>query len=134
MEDCIFCKISKGEIPSYKVYEDDNFLAFLDINPFVVGHTLVIPKKHFKWVWDLDGKDYLELMEKVRMVAIALRKTFNTEFVSQGIIGVDISHAHIHLMPREIGDYAGFFPDQKLDPKPTAEEFKKVAEAIKNKI
>jgi len=131
MEDCIFCKIIKGEIPSHKVYEDENVLAFLDINPFVVGHTLVIPKKHAKWVWDLEEPDYFALMQKVKTVAEALRKTFNTEWVGEGIIGVDVPHAHVQIMPRRADDGLGGFPAQRLSPKPTDEELNKVAEKIK---
>ena len=131
MENCIFCKIAKGEIPSYKVYEDDDFLAFLDNYPLVVGHTLVIPKKHSRWVWDLDTASYSALTQKVKIVADALRKAFGTEFVSEGIVGEDVPHTHIHVMPRKIGDGFGGFPTQKLSPKPTDEEFKKTAERIK---
>jgi len=131
MEDCVFCKIAKGEIPTYKVYEDDNVLAFLDNNPVVVGHTLIIPKKHVKWVWDLEDVDFTILMQKAKLVANGLRKKFDTDFVGQGIIGVDVPHAHIHIMPRKAGDGLGGFPSQKISPKPTDEEFRKIAEDIK---
>lgn len=134
MEDCIFCKIAKGEIPSYKVYEDDNFLAFLDINPFSKGHTLIIPKKHAKWIWDLNEKDYSDLMNAVKRIAAAMQKEFKTEWVVEGIAGIDVPHAHVHIIPRQIGDGLGAFPNVILNPKPSDEEMKEIAEGIKSKI
>lgn len=132
--DCIFCKIGKGEIPSDVVYEDENFLAFLDINPFTKGHTLLIPKKHYKWVWDLEEKDYLGLMVAARKIARAIQKTFDTEWVVEGIAGVDVPHAHVHIIPRQMGDGLGAFPNKVLNPKPSAEEMKEIAEKIKKNI
>jgi len=129
--DCIFCKIAKGEIPSYKVYEDADLLAFLDINPFSLGHTLIIPKKHFKWVWDMEQEDYLRLMAKVKYLAEALKKTFKTDWVVEGIAGIDVPHAHIHIIPRQIGDGLGAFPNKVLDPKPSGQEMEDTAKRIK---
>ncbi len=134
MENCIFCKIAKGEIPSYKVYEDDNLIAFLDINPFTKGHTLLVPKKHIKWVWDLDEKDYLDLMSVVKRIAKVLGKKFNTEWVVEGIAGIDVPHAHVHIIPRQIGDGLGAFPNKVLDPKPSDKEMKKIADGIRKEI
>lgn len=99
MTDCIFCKIVKGEIPCYKVYEDDKFLAFLDINPQSPGHTQVIPKEHFRWVWDTPNTgEYFEVAKKV---ALAQQKAFNTEFILSKIVGEDVSHAHIWVFPNK---------------------------------
>lgn len=97
MEDCVFCKIVAGEIPSYKVWEDKNFLAFLDIHPLSPGHTLVIPKKHFRWVWDVE--DYCEYFEKVREVAMLLKNKLGADWVQMNVMGNDVSHAHVHLIP-----------------------------------
>lgn len=95
--DCIFCKIVKGEIPSTKVYEDDNFLAFLDIRPVSPGHTLVIPKKHYRWVWDVpDAGAYFETARKI---ALALQKAFGKDAVLSKIIGDEVHHAHIWVYP-----------------------------------
>jgi len=132
--DCIFCKIGKGEIPSYKVFEDDDFLGFLDINPFTKGHTLLIPKKHAKWVWDLSEKDYSGLMNTARRITLAMQKTFNTEWVVEGIAGIDVPHAHVHVIPRQISDGLGAFPNKVLDPKPSAEEMKEIAEKIRKNL
>lgn len=134
MDGCIFCKIISGEISSYKIYENDKIVAFLDINPLVVGHVLVLPKNHYKWVWDLNNEDYSALMLGVKVVANALRNKFDTEFIGEGIVGVDISHAHVHLMPRKIGDNLGAFPKDIISPKPSADEFNKIAQEIRERI
>lgn len=99
MNECIFCKIVKGEIPSYKVYEDENFLAFLDINPQSPGHVQVIPKKHYRWVWEVpNAGEYFEIAKKI---ALAQRKAFDTEFVLSRIVGDEVSHAHIWIYPNK---------------------------------
>ncbi|OGN22062.1 MAG: hypothetical protein A2915_01620 [Candidatus Yanofskybacteria bacterium RIFCSPLOWO2_01_FULL_41_34] len=95
--DCIFCKIAKGEIPSYKVYEDENFLAFLDINPQSPGHVQVISKNHYRWVWDVPNVG--AYFEVVRKIAKAQQKAFNTDWILSKIIGDEISHAHIWVYP-----------------------------------
>jgi len=105
MDDCIFCKIVKGEIPSYKVYEDDSFLAFLDIHPLNVGHTLVIPKKHERWVWDV--KNVGEYFEVARKIALAQKKSFDTDRIVSLVSGEEIPHAHIWLVPRFADDGHG---------------------------
>lgn len=104
---CIFCKIVRGEIPAHKVYEDDNFLAFLDINPQSPGHTQVIPKKHYRWVWDVPaaaeakaGEPTIErYFELARKIALAQQKAFNTEWILSKIIGDEVEHAHIWVFP-----------------------------------
>ncbi|MGB9637203.1 MAG: HIT family protein [Microgenomates group bacterium] len=97
MEECIFCKIAAGEIPSYKVWEEDNFLAFLDIHPVAAGHTLVIPKKHFRWVWEVE--DYGGYWEKVKEVALLLKRKLGADWIQVEVMGIDIPHAHVHLIP-----------------------------------
>lgn len=110
MTDCIFCKIVKGEIPSYKVYEDENFLAFLDINPQSPGHVQVIPKNHFRWVWDVTNVgEYFEVAKKI---ALAQKKAFNTDLVLSKIVGEEVEHAHIWVYPNkeisgELKDFEG---------------------------
>lgn len=109
MNDCIFCKIVKGEVPCYKVYEDDNFFAFLDIKPISEGHTLVIPKKHFRWVWDVDNfSDYWELARKLTKI---LLEKLNAEKVNYVTLGEAVHHAHIHIVPRYKDDGLGGLPD-----------------------
>ena len=99
MENCIFCKIAKGEIPSHKVYEDDNFLAFLDINPQSPGQVQVIPKKHYRWVWDVPNVG--EYFEIVRKIALAQKKAFDTDWVLSKVVGEDVPHAHIWGFPNK---------------------------------
>ena len=105
MDDCIFCKIIKGDIPCHKVYEDDKFFAFLDINPLNPGHTLIIPKKHFRWVWDVPNVG--EYYEVVGKLANAIRKAFGTEMVVSLVFGEAVPHAHVWLVPRFEGDGHG---------------------------
>ncbi len=103
MDNCIFCKIIKKEIPAEIVYEDNDFLAFLDINPQSPGHTQVIPKKHIRWVWDYENVGaYFEIAKKV---ALAQRKVFNTDFILSKIVGDEVPHAHIWVFPNK--DIAG---------------------------
>lgn len=116
MENCIFCKIVAGEIPSYKVYEDENYLAFLDIHPQSPGHTQIIPKKHIRWVWDTENTgEYFEIAKKV---ALAQRKAFGTEFILSKVVGDEVPHAHIWV-----------FPNKEVDGDPT--DFEGNAKKIK---
>jgi histidine triad (HIT) family protein len=97
MNNCIFCKIVKGKLPCYKVYDDDNFLAFLDIFPLAEGHTLVIPKKHYRWVWDVENIG--EYFTVCQTVAHTFQKTSGVELVVSMTIGNEVPHPHIHLVP-----------------------------------
>jgi len=112
---CIFCKIIKGEIPSHKIYENENFLAFLSIDPISPGHTLIIPKKHYRWVWDVpDAGAYFEVARKV---AVAQKKAFDTEMVLSKIYGEEVQHAHIWIYPG---------PDTKGDKNDFADNAEKI--------
>jgi histidine triad (HIT) family protein len=105
MEECIFCKIVKKEIPNYTIYEDDNFLAFLDIFPRVKGHALVIPKKHYRWVYDVEN--FGEYWEVARKVSAKIQKSLNSKFVSYITMGEAVHHAHIHILPQDGEDIKG---------------------------
>lgn len=129
--ECIFCKIAKGKTSSYKIYEDENVFAFLDINPYSIGHLLIVPKKHSRWIWDMNQKDYNYLIEKTFFLANALRKTFDTEWVEEIIAGIGVEHAHVHLLPRQKDDGLGEIPIRPLNPKPSEEEMKEIARKIK---
>ena len=98
MEECLFCKIINGEIPCYKVYEDDEYLAFMDIFPRVKGHILLIPKKHYRWVYDVPA--FGEYWVKARMVGNAAQKKLGSKFVSYITMGEAVHHAHIHILPQ----------------------------------
>ncbi len=132
MEKCIFCEIAKGKIPCFKVFENEKFLAFLDINPRNEGHTLVIPKEHFRWVWDVP---YLgEYFEVVGKVANALRKTMGTDFIVSFIIGEEIPHAHVHLVPRFLNDGHGALIDLSLIRKISKERMEEICQKIEEAI
>ncbi len=95
--DCIFCKIVADSLPSEKVYEDDAFLAFLDIRPQSPGHTLVIPKAHEQWVWDVPA--FGPYFEVVRKIALAQRKAFGTDAIRMKVVGEEVPHAHVWVFP-----------------------------------
>ena len=128
MNNCLFCKIVNGEIPSYKVYEDDDFLAFLDIFPLNKGHTLIIPKKHEKWVWDVEAPG--RFFEVTTKVAKAIRKAFDPERVMSFVLGEQIAHAHIWLVPRFPDDGHGINIDFNNKKKFTEDEMKEIAQKI----
>jgi len=124
--DCIFCKIVNGEIPCYKIYEDDNFMAFLDIMPRNPGHALVIPKKHYRWVWDVpDIGLYFAVVGKI---ANAQRKAFGTDWIVSTVFGEEVPHAHVWLVPRFVNDGHGGSLDLK-NVKKLSEEKMKEAQA-----
>jgi len=102
MENCIFCKIVKKEILAEIVYEDENFLAFLDIKPMGPGHTQIIPKKHYRWVWDVPNIG--EFFEVAKKIALAQKKAFKADLVRSQIYGEEIAHAHIWVWPEVVGD------------------------------
>lgn len=97
MENCVFCRIVKGELPSHKIYEDKDFVAFLDIHPQSPGAAQVIPKKHYRWVWDVPNvKTFFEVARKI---AKAEQKAFDTQMVLSKIVGEEVGHAHIWVYP-----------------------------------
>lgn len=116
MQDSIFTKIINGEIPSHKIYEDEHVLAFLDIHPVTPGHTLVIPKKQVEFVWDLDDETYVTLTLAARKIALHLREILDSEYIGEQIIGVDVPHAHIHLIPFTHAVDFHTEADQSLEP------------------
>lgn len=127
MENCVFCQIVKGKIPCYKVYEDENFLGFLDIHPRTKGHTILIPKKHFRWVYDIPN--FLKYWDTALKVTKAMQKALNPVFISYITHGLEIEHAHIHIMPRT-GEKE-FIPEEKSI---NSDEMKGIAQAILNEV
>jgi histidine triad (HIT) family protein len=123
----IFTRIVKGEIPCYKIAEDYNFLAFLDINPITAGHTLVIPKRETDYIFDIDDQEYKDLFLFAKKVSKALKKSISCERIGMTVIGLEVPHAHIHLIPIS-GVYDMDFskPKMKLAP----EQFAEIARAI----
>lgn len=122
----IFTKIVAGEIPSYKIAEDENYFAFLDINPNAKGHTLVIPKKEVNKIFDLDKESYSGLMDFSYRVAKAIEKTVPCKRVGMSVIGLEVPHVHVHLIPITIMDDMRFTKKEKL----SQQEFVDLASAI----
>lgn len=106
---CIFCKIAKGEIPCNKIYEDNEFLGFLDINPVTKGHALVIPKKHFRWVYDVDDQE--KYWTVAQYLTKSIIKNLHASYVMIVTWGEEVHHAHIHLIPRYEDDGIVGFPN-----------------------
>lgn len=123
----IFSKIAAGEIPSYKIAEDDRYFAFLDINPVAEGHTLVIPKNETDYIFDLDDEEYAGLQLFAKRVAAAIKKAMPCRRVGVAVMGLEVPHAHIHLIPINRESDMNSFKD-KLSPTP--ERMKQIAEAI----
>ena len=127
----IFSKIVSKEIPSFKVYEDDNFLAFLDINPLKKGHTLVIPKKETDYIFDIKSQEYKDLWVFAKLVAKGMKKVIDCERISIVVMGLEVPHAHIHLIPlNNIQDIDFSQPKLKI----LDEEMQEIANLIKTAI
>ena len=127
----IFTKIVEGEIPAYKVAEDENYLAFLDIFPLAKGHVLVIPKKEVDYLFDLDDELYAGLQLFAKRVAVALKKAIPCKKVGVAVLGLEVPHAHIHLVPMQSEKDINFSnPKLKL----SEGEFKEITEKIKKEL
>ena len=126
----IFTKIVNGEIPCYKVAETDDFLAFLDVNPKPKGHTLCIPKKEIDKIFDLDETTYNGLMSFSRKVALAIEKTIDCKRVGVSVIGLEVPHVHVHLIPLNSMEDARFINKVSL----TQSEFEELAKAINSNL
>lgn len=130
MENCIFCKIVKKEIPCAKVFEDENFLAFLDIEPVSDGHLLVIPKKHIIWLQDADDENISKIFQLSKKLTIAIKKGLQCDYVQLSVAGTDIPHFHIHLIPRYLNDGLPKFETKKFNQESAKEIIKKITSSI----
>ena len=128
----IFSKIVKGEIPAYKVAEDERFLAFLDISPLTKGHVLIIPKKEIDYIFDLDSKTFSTLWCFAQLVAKAMEKVITCERIGIAVIGLEVPHAHIHLVPLTKGISNINFENPRL--KFTQQEFEEIAQKIRREV
>jgi histidine triad (HIT) family protein len=126
----IFTKIIDGEIPSYKIAEDENFIAILDVNPNAKGHTLCIPKQEINKIFDMDEALYLGLMNFSRKVAKALEKTVECKRIGVAVVGLEVPHVHVHLIPLHDMDDMRFQRKVSL----TKEEFEKLTKAIQSNL
>jgi histidine triad (HIT) family protein len=131
MDDCIFCKIVKKEIPCAKVYEDNGFLAFLDIHPVSPGHLLVIPKKHFAWMQEADDETISGIFKLSKKLMLAMKKGLGCDYVQVSVVGKDVPHFHIHLIPRHLKDGLPQYSTNKYSDEETNEIVKKISSAIK---
>ncbi|EKD91005.1 MAG: hypothetical protein ACD_30C00052G0023 [uncultured bacterium] len=133
MDNCIFCKIVRDEIPNYKVYEDSNFLAFLSSGPHRMGHTLIIPKEHTEYYFDLPEETLKEMVAVQKKLANAIKKAFNPKSGKVGVIvaGLEVPHAHLHLIPMDEMEDLNFGNSMHNVSK---EEFLIAQEKIKNDL
>lgn len=127
----IFSKIAAGEIPSYKVAENEKFYAFLDINPLAKGHTLVIPRQETDYIFDLSDGDLAEMVVFAKKVAVAIKQAFPCIKVGMAVLGLEVPHAHIHLVPMQ-SEKDMLFSNPKL--KLSEEEFKEIAAKISSLV
>jgi histidine triad (HIT) family protein len=127
----IFSKIIAGDIPCYKIAENDDFIAFLDVFPLKKGHTLVVPKKEVDYIFDLDQETYSGLMNFSKQVAIAIKQAIPCNRISVGVFGLEVPHAHVHLIPMNTMNDVNFV-NEKL--KLSKEEFEQIASEIRKYI
>lgn len=116
MEESIFTKIIKGEIPCHKIYEDEKTLAFLDIHPAQPGHVLVIPKKQVWFIWDLPAEDYIPLMEAAKKIGAHMREVLKPKHIGMSVEGVGVPHVHVHLIPFTTQEEFHRLADQNAEP------------------
>ena len=128
MSDCVFSKIIKGDLPCYKVYEDDKYFGLMDIHPLTLGNSLLIPKAHHRWVFDVP--DFGEYFEVAKKIAIASEKVLNTESVSLLTLGYEVSHAHIRIIPRYPNDLHPKGINTTINVKTLPQEMKIIASKI----
>ncbi|MEK7088987.1 MAG: HIT domain-containing protein [Patescibacteria group bacterium] len=130
MQDCIFCKIIKGEIPCNKIYENEKFLVFLDIKPVSDGHLIIIPKKHVIWMQEADDELISEIFKLTKKMMSTLKKELNCDFVQESVVGEEIPHFHIHLIPRHYGDNFKNFPTKEYKEGQAKEILEKIIQAL----
>ncbi|MGG5505984.1 MULTISPECIES: HIT family protein [unclassified Myroides] len=126
----IFTKIINGELPAYKIAENDQFLAFLDINPNAKGHTLCIPKQEINKIFDMEEDHYLELMKFSRKIAKALEQAVPCKRVGMSVVGLEVPHVHVHLIPLQTMDDIRFSKKEALSPAEFEEVVKKVQQYL----
>ena len=126
----IFTKIINNEIPSYKIHEDDNCIAFLDINPNTIGHTLCVFKKEIDYLFDLSSKDYTVLMDFAKKIACGIKKSVDCERIGLAVVGLEVPHVHIHLIPINSVNDMNFSNSLIMD----KEDLEKLSVKIKNNI
>ncbi|MBI4155358.1 HIT family protein [Candidatus Woesearchaeota archaeon] len=132
MENCVFCKIVNGQIPADKIYEDKDIIAFLDINPVNYGHSLVIPKQHFEMMYDVPNEVLNKVFVKAKELMVIIKKAMNADYVAVSVVGVDVPHFHVHLVPRYFNDgMANLWPTKKYKENEMEETVEKIRKFVK---
>ena len=126
----VFTKIINGEIPSYKIAEDEHFIAFLDVNPNAIGHTLCVPKQEINKIFEMEEEHYLSLMKFSRKIAVTLEKAISCKRIGVAVVGLEVPHVHVHLIPLQYMDYMRFQRKVTL----SKEEFEATVQKIKNEL
>jgi histidine triad (HIT) family protein len=129
-KNCIFCKISKGEIPCRKIFENKKFLVLLDIKPVNHGHILVIPKKHVVWMQEADDKTIEDIFKLTKKMMLTLKKSLKCDYVQVSVVGNEVPHFHIHLIPRYKGDNFKNFPTMEYKESEADKILNKIIKAI----
>jgi histidine triad (HIT) family protein len=129
-KNCIFCKIVRGEIPCHKIFENKNFLVFLDIKPVNHGHLLVIPKKHIVWMQEADDKTIADTFKLTKKMMLALKKSLVCNYVQISVVGNEVPHFHVHLIPRYTGDHFRNFPTTEYKELEAQKTLEKIIKAI----
>ena len=130
MDNCIFCKIAKGEIPADKVYEDLDFLVFLDIHPVSDGHLLIIPKKHITWMQEASDETISNIFLLTKKMMLALKSVLPCDYVQESVVGNEVPHFHVHLIPRYNNDNFPNFPTREYKKSLTKEIIEKITRAL----
>lgn len=130
MDNCIFCKITKGEIPCDKIYEDKDFFVFLDASPVYDGHLLIVPKKHIKWMQEADDEIISSIFVLTKKIMIAMKKAMECDYVEESVVGEEVPHFHIHLIPRYFSIKFPKLPRKKYKDGESSLVAKKLIEAL----
>jgi histidine triad (HIT) family protein len=133
-DNCVFCDIIRGTNPHEIVYEDADYLGFLDRYPLNPGHTQVIPKNHYRWVWDIEPSDLGTLFARAQHIVKALQVVFETEWIIADTGGISVPHAHVHLVPRFEDDGHGELADPKILREIPDQEMEDIARRIRNEL
>lgn len=130
MNDCTFCKIISGEIPCHKIYEDKDFLAFLDIQPVSHGHVLIIPKKHIVWMYEVDDKTIADIFILTKKLMLTVKKSMECDYVQEWVSGEEIPHFHVHILPKYSTDNTPGPKRKKYEEGEAEKIIKKITEAF----
>ncbi len=131
---CVFCAIVNGENTHHIIYEDDHYLGFLDKYPLNPGHSQIIPKKHLRWVWDMETADVGYIFMRTKKIALALKEVFSTDWIIADTGGIGVPHAHIHIIPRFEDDGHGELPDPKIFREIPEEQMEHIAQQIREAL